>query len=232
VLTKLVLFLFSPRQLIKIVQQFNTSWQHCVFYFPEDKCDSCVALTFDDAPGQQSSLCDKVLDLLDEYNAKATFFITSNYVTLNEKNERDCADMCKRGHELGNHMPEDKPYDKLGQAEFAFELKETEKCLNEVKGRAAPAQEAPSAGAASAASAHHKWFRPPCARLTRTMIATLEDTGYKVALGDVFANDVNAKTSLLSLLPFCIKNFLLFQKCVRGNSDQIFLNLFFFIARC
>ncbi len=52
----------------QIAQHFNAPWQQCAFYYPEDECDSCVALTFDDAPGQRHSLCDKVLDLLDEYN--------------------------------------------------------------------------------------------------------------------------------------------------------------------
>ncbi len=43
-------------------------------------------------------------------------------MSLSEKNARDCADMCGRGHELANHMPKDKPYDSLGQADFAFEV--------------------------------------------------------------------------------------------------------------
>ncbi|MEV2275523.1 polysaccharide deacetylase family protein [Nocardiopsis sp. NPDC049922] len=57
----------------------------------------CVALTFDDGPGEHT---DDLLDTLDEYDAKATFYVLGSLVgEFPEALER----MAAEGHELGNH---------------------------------------------------------------------------------------------------------------------------------
>lgn len=56
-----------------------------------------VYLTFDDGP---SALTPELLDLLDEYNVKATFFVVSNN---NEKYMDYCKEIVERGHALGMH---------------------------------------------------------------------------------------------------------------------------------
>lgn len=56
-----------------------------------------VYLTFDDGP---SSLTPKVLDLLDQYNAKATFFVVQKN---NEEYEEYLSEIVKRGHTLALH---------------------------------------------------------------------------------------------------------------------------------
>lgn len=56
-----------------------------------------VYLTFDDGP---SSLTPKVLDLLDQYNAHATFFVVT---TNNEEYAEYLSEIVKRGHTLGLH---------------------------------------------------------------------------------------------------------------------------------
>src|SRR5439155_1602542 len=57
-----------------------------------------LALTFDDGPNP--AITPKLLDLLDRYNAKATFFLIGRYV-------RECPDLVReiaaRGHGIGNH---------------------------------------------------------------------------------------------------------------------------------
>ncbi len=57
-----------------------------------------LALTFDDGPNP--TITPKLLDLLDRYNAKATFFLIGRFV-------RECPDLVKetvaRGHSVGNH---------------------------------------------------------------------------------------------------------------------------------
>ena len=56
-----------------------------------------VYLTFDDGP---SSLTGPLLDVLDRYQVKATFFV----VGVNDKNEtRDLKEIVKRGHAIGVH---------------------------------------------------------------------------------------------------------------------------------
>lgn len=56
-----------------------------------------VYLTFDDGP---SSLTEPLLEVLDRYKVKATFFV----VGVNDKNEtRDLKEIVKRGHAIGVH---------------------------------------------------------------------------------------------------------------------------------
>ncbi|WP_416201116.1 MAG: hypothetical protein ACFWUD_02150 [Thermocaproicibacter melissae] len=59
--------------------------------------EKTVYLTFDDGP---SSLTKPLLDILDQYQVKATFFV----VGVNDKNEtRDLQEIVKRGHAIGVH---------------------------------------------------------------------------------------------------------------------------------
>src|SRR2546425_10940117 len=57
-----------------------------------------LALTFDDGPNP--AITPKLLDLLDRYDAKATFFLIGRFV-------RECPDLVReiaaRGHGIGNH---------------------------------------------------------------------------------------------------------------------------------
>jgi peptidoglycan/xylan/chitin deacetylase (PgdA/CDA1 family) len=62
---------------------------------PEGKS---VFLTFDDGP--TDPLTYEILDILDEYNAKATFFCVGDNVRANPEIYRE---MLKRGHRTGNH---------------------------------------------------------------------------------------------------------------------------------
>lgn len=71
-------------------------------YAPEDDASSetdekYVYLTFDDGP---SELTPQVLDLLDEYNAKATFFVVCKN---NEKYAEYLSEIVERGHTLALH---------------------------------------------------------------------------------------------------------------------------------
>lgn len=57
-----------------------------------------VALTFDDGPGYNST--QRILDTLDKYKIKATFFTLGQKV---EENPEMLKEIYKRGHEVGNH---------------------------------------------------------------------------------------------------------------------------------
>ncbi len=57
-----------------------------------------VYLTFDDGP--DSLITPLILDILDGYGAKATFFVVGTNV---EKNPEILRDIVKRGHAVGNH---------------------------------------------------------------------------------------------------------------------------------
>jgi peptidoglycan/xylan/chitin deacetylase (PgdA/CDA1 family) len=61
-------------------------------------CDRTLALTFDDGPNP--AVTPKLLDVLDRYDARATFFLIGRHV-------RACpalaAEIAARGHAIGNH---------------------------------------------------------------------------------------------------------------------------------
>ena len=57
-----------------------------------------IALTFDDGP--HSEITPKILDLLDLYNAKATFFCIGESIS---ENETLLKEIDQRGHLIGNH---------------------------------------------------------------------------------------------------------------------------------
>jgi peptidoglycan-N-acetylglucosamine deacetylase len=56
-----------------------------------------VALTFDDGPSKN---VEKILPLLEKYNAKATFFLIGNEL---EKNLEEGQKIAEAGHQIGNH---------------------------------------------------------------------------------------------------------------------------------
>ncbi|CAI9386945.1 Peptidoglycan-N-acetylglucosamine deacetylase [Bacillus sp. T2.9-1] len=89
----LFLLLFSTYKLMnaRTFQLFGGLTNHV-----ETK-EKVVALTFDDGPTKN---VDDILALLDEYDAKATFFLIGNEI---EKSPEMAAEIAKKGHQLGNH---------------------------------------------------------------------------------------------------------------------------------
>ena len=59
--------------------------------------EKVIALTFDDGPTKN---VDQLLPLLDEYNAKATFFLIGNEI---EKHPEEAKKIIEAGHQIGNH---------------------------------------------------------------------------------------------------------------------------------
>lgn len=93
--------------------------------------------------------------------------------------------MVAEGHELGNHMPADKKYHRMGKDEFEQELLKTEAALKKLQ----PDWPVWQNNEAEA----QKWFRPPSGRLSQAMADTLDVHGYTIVLGDVYSNDVVAQ---------------------------------------
>ena len=67
-------------------------------YYKKENSYMKIALTFDDGPHPRYT--SQILDVLDQYNIKATFFV----VGVNAKYYSDTLEsVIKRGHEIGNH---------------------------------------------------------------------------------------------------------------------------------
>ena len=63
-----------------------------------DTSEKKIAITFDDGPDQK--ITPQVLDILDKYRAKATFFCIGKHI---EDNRELLKEIDKRGHLIGNH---------------------------------------------------------------------------------------------------------------------------------
>lgn len=84
-------------------------------------------LTFDDGPSEKVTC--EILDILKEYNVKATFFVVGN---LAEKNPEVIKKIYQEGHAIGNHTYSHR-YDYIYKRTSNF-LKELESTENVLKG--------------------------------------------------------------------------------------------------
>ena len=91
----------------------------------------CVALTFDDGP--HKTYTPEILDILDEYNAKATFFVVGS----NAKEYPEIVlDAYNRGHEIGNHTYTHPNLKTLSAEKRLEEIRKTQEVLTEITGEA------------------------------------------------------------------------------------------------
>lgn len=89
-----------------------------------------VALTFDDGPHPKNTLT--IIDLLDKYDATATFFMLGNRVDFYPEIAKKVAD---KGHELGNHTWSHKNLGTLSKEEGIQEVEKTNEIIKSVTGR-------------------------------------------------------------------------------------------------
>ncbi|WP_460746658.1 polysaccharide deacetylase family protein [Nocardiopsis oceani] len=95
---------------------------------PDCTEDKCVALTFDDGPGQYT---DELLDMLDEHDAKATFYVLgSNVDSFTDEVER----MAEDGHEVGNHTWDHADLTTISAEEIEEDLDRTDEAISEITG--------------------------------------------------------------------------------------------------
>jgi len=125
-----------------------------------------LAITFDDGPNP--AITPKLLDLLDRYQAKATFFLIGRFV-------RECPDLVQetaaRGHAIGNHTESHQNLFKLSPAQITVELR---LCHNAI---------------ANTLGAPAKWFRPPYGFRNPWVIPAATELGCKTAMWTLIPGD-------------------------------------------
>ncbi|MBE9241791.1 chitin deacetylase family protein [Synechocystis salina] len=166
---------FQPHWILAIIELLIPG----VVYFAKIH-DNLIALTIDDSP--HSDTTQILLNILRENQVKATFFIISNQVFANEAIIQT---MVTDGHELGNHMTEDKPSIKLSPEEFATDLLEAHSVISRFD------------------KIH--WFRPASGWYNSEMLKTAKKNGYRTALGSVFPYDTLIESSWFAV------NYILFN---------------------
>jgi len=119
-------------------------------------------LTFDDGPTVQHT--DWILQVLDNFNCKATFFcIGKNVQHLTQKYEK----IISKGHKTGNHTFN---HVKGWATKHNTYLKEVEQCSKMV---------------------NSKLFRPPYGKINFNQSKALIKLGYEIIMWDVLSGDFN-----------------------------------------
>ena len=89
-----------------------------------------IALTFDDGPHPRQTR--EILDVLDKYGVKATFFV----IGVNVQNYPGIiTEVLRRGHEIGNHSNTHSHADKLNETTFRNEISTCENAIFKETGK-------------------------------------------------------------------------------------------------
>lgn len=125
-----------------------------------------IALTFDDGPSEFTA---QVLDLLQQHNARATFFCIGKQV---EKYPDLALRMVSEGHVIGNHsFSHSKTFDFYGKHQLISELEQTDQEIEAVTGEKV------------------RFFRPPYGVTTPSLARALKQTGHEVIGWSIRSND-------------------------------------------
>lgn len=95
-----------------------------------ERDDKTISISFDCAWGDEYT--EKILDYMDEYGVKCTFFAVSFWV---EKYPDDVKDIISRGHEMGTHSKTHSYMSKLSKEKIVEELEYSCKKIEEVSGK-------------------------------------------------------------------------------------------------
>ncbi len=165
------------------------------------KVDSAksVYLTFDDGPTPK--ITEQILEILDNYGAKATFFCLGNnaelYPELVEK-------IVERGHAIGNHS-----------------YNHTRGWLTSTDNYMA------SAYKAGQFLPHTRLFRPPYGRMTVAEVARMRSQGWRVVMWNSISEDYDHRISP----PRCVRkvtrhlragNIIVFHDSVKASQNMLY----------
>ena len=92
-------------------------------FFTTTHNNKLIALTFDDGPNNNTS---RILDILDKYHVKATFFILGTNIQNHETIVKRIHDS---GHQIGNHMYSHKLITRLKDKEILNEIEKTDNLI-------------------------------------------------------------------------------------------------------
>lgn len=131
-----------------------------IFFKNGSREEKLIALTFDDGPHPKET--HQILDVLDKYNVKATFFVVGKHANWYSEPLKRAA---KEGHEIGNHTFSHPDISNLSTDDIKGEIKECEDTLIKLTG------------------IKPTLFRPPYGSYSRDKLAEIaKESGYKIIL--------------------------------------------------
>lgn len=137
-----------------------------------------VYLTFDD--GSIPEVTPAILDVLKQYNVKATFFVVGENI---EKYAHIYARVVEEGHRVGNHTYHHVKGSKCSLDEYLREVEACEEAMQK------------SSNVQIFKYSNIPLFRPPYGKMTFRQKRAILNRGYKIILWDVLTHDYNAHYS-------------------------------------
>lgn len=127
-----------------------------------------IALTFDDGPHPRNT--PKILEVLEKYGVKATFFV----IGVNVKNYPETLSKIEQcGHEIGNHTYSHKVLKSKSKEDISEELLKTEKEISK------------------SVDYTTSLVRPPCGLYDEKLVELALENDYKIILWNVDTKDWN-----------------------------------------
>lgn len=132
---------------------------HADIWWSVDANEKVLALTFDDGPTEQFT--SRVLDMLEQYDVTASFFLIGELV---ERRPDDVRRAIEAGHEVANHTFDHYSAAKQTSAELRRTMERGADAVAEILGE------------------RPRWFRPVKGHITGALMRTASDLGHDVAV--------------------------------------------------
>jgi len=161
-----------------------------------------IFLTFDDGPHPE--ITPKVLNILDAYDAKATFFCVGENVKKHQETYRE---IISRGHQTGNHT------------------------FHHLKGWSTPAKAYLNDVVKCSKHLESMLFRPPYGKITPLQINTLKKEGFNIVMWSVLTGDYKINANQKKLLKNAIKRTQPGSIIVFHDSEKAASNLMYLLPR-
>lgn len=181
--------------------------------FRVDRQDKSISLTFDINWAETEYLYN-ILDLLDKYNVKGTFFIMGGWVNYTPENKEKLLKIHEGGHEVANHSYIHPDFTKIGEGRIKEELEKTDKIIEETIG------------------VKTKLFRFPSGEYNKQSFNTVTALGYKCIQWDADSvdwkqsgSDIEYERIMKKVKPGSILLFHNNAKYTPENLDRIISNL-------
>ncbi|MDO6596386.1 polysaccharide deacetylase family protein [Oceanihabitans sp. 2_MG-2023] len=161
-----------------------------------------IYLTFDDGPTPE--ITNWVLDLLKQYNAKATFFCIGNNI---EKHPEIFQDIITQGHTIGNHTHNHVKGWKTSVIDYLENVQLAQNVIH------------------SKIKSNTKLFRPPYGQITPKQGTALINIGYKIIMWTVLSIDwdssISRKTSLKNVITKAKSgNIIVFHDSIKASKNM------------
>lgn len=131
-----------------------------------DTKDKKISLSFDVSWGNDNT--EKILEILDKYNVKATFFIVGGWI---DQYPDKLKEIYNRGHEIGNHSNKHPDMTKLTREKIIQDININDAKIRQITGEGT------------------KLFRCPEGAYNDLVIQTVKETGYYCVQWDVDSID-------------------------------------------